>query len=103
MVEPISASDKPGYIYCYKIEGPNDPGYVHLKVGRAVKINERLTAWIRECATKHPNLRGWYPGPGRKYTQEGLLSATVDRGKPGRYCHKLERKNFFARLMQSDV
>ncbi len=63
MEKAVSASDVPGYIYCYELRDPKNTDVVHLKVGRAVNLVKRIDQWTKSCESKEPILRGWHPGP----------------------------------------
>ena len=101
MEKPISTKDEPGFIYCFELHDSKDPDHVHLKVGRAVSLNKRIDQWTKQCPSKEPVLRGWYPGPDGDNTQVSLLRGTVDPGKPGKHCHRLESKFDFCPFTHS--
>ncbi|KAI0329850.1 hypothetical protein GY45DRAFT_1251984 [Cubamyces sp. BRFM 1775] len=91
MQKAASSADKPGYIYAYEIEADEeDPSVVHIKVGRAVKLNKRLGEWDDQCQSKQTHLRGYWPMSEEAETN-GMLRGRVQVDKPGPYCHRVER------------
>lgn len=65
---------------------------IHLKVGRAVTLNDRLAQWKKQCGSKEQVTRGWWPGNiDDPDTQASLMKGRVQPGRKGAYCHKLER------------
>jgi len=93
MEKPVSASDKPGYIYAYEIRNPKTPKEVHIKVGRAVNLVKRLDQWSKQCGSKEVILRGWWPGRvvDNEDTGPSLLRGRIEAGEKGKHCHRLER------------
>ncbi|KAI0747627.1 hypothetical protein C8Q80DRAFT_1167804 [Daedaleopsis nitida] len=85
-----SASDVDGYIYAFEIDDDSNFGFVHIKVGRAVKLTKRLAEWDKQCQSKQTHLRGYWPST--KDADDGNLArGRVQVGPPGPYCHKVER------------
>ncbi|KAI0654783.1 hypothetical protein C8Q70DRAFT_1025302 [Cubamyces menziesii] len=90
MQKEASAADTPGYIYAYEIEDKDDPSVVHIKVGRAVKLNKRLGEWDDQCQSKETHLRGYWP-MSEDAESNGMMRGRVQVGPPGPYCHRVER------------
>ncbi|KAF8344065.1 uncharacterized protein EI90DRAFT_3028152 [Cantharellus anzutake] len=93
MTNPISVSDKPGYIYAYEIRDPKTPKEIHIKVGRAENLVKRLDQWSKQCGSREVVLRGWWPGSvvDNGDTGPSLLKGRVLAGEKGKHCHRLER------------
>ncbi|TDL15609.1 hypothetical protein BD410DRAFT_845069 [Rickenella mellea] len=49
--QPLSKSDKPGFIYVFEITDPNAEidDYIHLKIGMASDVMSRLKTWEKQC------------------------------------------------------
>lgn len=59
-------------------------------MGRAVNLTKRIDEWGKQCKSKEPVLRGWYPGHVDP-DEASLLKGRVQAGEKGPYCHRLER------------
>jgi hypothetical protein len=66
------------------------PTHIHLKVGRAVNLTKRIDEWGKQCKSKEPVLRGWWPGSVEE-DSGSLLKGKVRAGDKGPCCHRLER------------
>lgn len=96
MEKAASTSDVPGYIYTYEIRDPKRLNIIQLKVGRAVNLTKRLDQWGKQCGSKVPIVRGWWPGTvedesGDDGTNGSLLTGNIKAGEPGPLCHRVER------------
>ncbi|KAG2075881.1 hypothetical protein BDR04DRAFT_1090645 [Suillus decipiens] len=96
MEKAASTSDVPGYIYTYEIRDPKRPGVIQLKVGRAVNLTKRLDQWGKQCGSKVPIVRGWWPGTVEDESDDdgtngSLLTGNIRAGQPGPLCHRVER------------
>ena len=116
MTKLPSAADVAGFIYTFEIRGEfrpsiyslhkksnggstdeSDLDHIHLKVGRAVNLTQRLDQWDKQCGTKQREhiIRGWWPGTvedGGDVANGGSpLKGKVVPGEKGAYCHRLER------------
>lgn len=110
MEKPYSDSEELGYVYAFEIHGAfslvlvacrhlltvqptdkNDPSFVHIKVGRTVRLTRRLEQWSRQCSSKPQILRGFWPPSSQNATGSMLDLARLDVGLPGPSCHRLER------------
>jgi hypothetical protein len=67
---------------------PDTPDKVHLKVGRSVGFVKRIDQWGRQCRSKEPVLRGWWPNT---QADASLLKGRVKAGEKGMWCHRLEQ------------
>ncbi|EIW85453.1 hypothetical protein CONPUDRAFT_47377 [Coniophora puteana RWD-64-598 SS2] len=90
MAKPKSGSDKDGYIYTYEIRDKHTPDVVHLKVGRATTLNQRLDQWQKQCSSKEQVVRGWWPASADG-DEGSLLRGLIKAGPAGPLCHRLER------------
>ncbi|KAG1868800.1 hypothetical protein C8R48DRAFT_701426 [Suillus tomentosus] len=96
MEKAASTSDVPGYIYTYEIRDTKRPGVIQLKVGRAVNLTKRLDQWGKQCGSKVPIVRGWWPGTVEDESDDdgtngSLLTGNIKAGEPGPLCHRVER------------
>ncbi|KAG2752066.1 hypothetical protein P692DRAFT_20830268 [Suillus brevipes Sb2] len=96
MEKATSTSDVPGYIYTYEIRDPKRPDVIQLKVGRAVNLTKRLDQWGKQCGSKVPIVRGWWPGTVEDESDDdgtngSLLTGNIKAGQPGPLCHRVER------------
>lgn len=70
---------------------------MHLKVGRAVNLIKRIDQWAKQCGSKEPVLRGWWPGTVddagvvADSKDISLMRGRVSPGEKGPFCHRLER------------
>ncbi|EIN08043.1 hypothetical protein PUNSTDRAFT_88830 [Punctularia strigosozonata HHB-11173 SS5] len=90
MEKARSLSDQAGYIYTFEIRDKKTPSHIHLKVGRAVNLTKRIDEWGKQCKSKEPILRGWWPGSVEE-DNSSLLKGRVKAGDKGPCCHRLER------------
>lgn len=72
------------------------PGVIQLKVGRAVNLTKRLDQWGKQCGSKVPIVRGWWPGTVEDESDDdgtngSLLTGNIKAGEPGPLCHRVER------------
>ena len=74
---------------CARVD-KDDPSVVHIKVGRAVKLNKRLGEWDDQCQSKETHLRGYWP-MSEDAESNGMMRGRVQVGPPGPYCHRVER------------
>lgn len=75
---------------------PKRPGVIQLKVGRAVNLTKRLDQWGKQCGSKVPIVRGWWPGTVEEESDDdgtngSLLTGNIKAGQPGPLCHRVER------------
>ncbi|KAF9436261.1 hypothetical protein BGZ76_004443 [Entomortierella beljakovae] len=100
MEKPISADDKPGYIYVYQLK---DSSYTDthtlFKVGRTDNVTRRMNEWGDKCG-KPPTLLEVFPEQGSLAPKdENDLAETATRtagdnevtGLRCRYAHRVER------------
>ncbi|TFK76560.1 hypothetical protein BDN72DRAFT_885262 [Pluteus cervinus] len=89
MEKARTPSDVPGYIYTFEIREPGSKT-IKLKVGRAVNLVKRIDQWGKQCGSKEPILRGFYPG---SVEDDGgsLMKGRVIAGEKAAWCHRLER------------
>ncbi|TFK42697.1 hypothetical protein BDQ12DRAFT_719544 [Crucibulum laeve] len=90
MKKPGSQSDVHGYIYTYEIRDPTS-ATVKLKVGRTTNIVRRLDQWGKQCGSKEPIPRGFYPGTVEYEGTGSLVKGMVKPGDKTPWIHRLER------------
>ncbi|KAF9001873.1 hypothetical protein BDQ17DRAFT_1400112 [Cyathus striatus] len=88
--KPGSSSDVHGYIYTYEIRTPGTET-IKLKVGRTTNIVRRLDQWSKQCGSKEPIPRGFYPGSVEYENQGGLVKGMVKPGDKTPWTFRLER------------
>jgi hypothetical protein len=66
-----------------------------MKVGRTVKLTQRIHQWSKQCGSKEQVLRGFWPSPDGDGDDgdigSSLLKGRVQAGPPGPCSHRLER------------
>lgn len=75
---------------------PKRPDVIQLKVGRAVNLTKRVDQWSKQCGSKVPIVRGWWPGTVEDESDDdgtngSLLTGNIKAGQPGPLCHRVER------------
>jgi Meiotically up-regulated gene 113 len=50
---------------------------------------KRIDQWDKQCGSKEPVLRGWWPGTVE--ADDSLMKGRVKAGEKGKWCHRLER------------
>ncbi|KAJ3534462.1 hypothetical protein NM688_g7134 [Phlebia brevispora] len=89
MEKPVSKADEEGYIYTFEILDDHAP-QIYLKVGRANNVVRRIDEWSKQCGSKEQVLRGYWP-TGLEPGDGTLMRGRMQPGKPGMWCHRLER------------
>ncbi|KAF8972828.1 hypothetical protein BGZ46_010037 [Entomortierella lignicola] len=100
MEKPISADDKPGYIYVYQLaESSFTKTHTLFKVGRTDNVSRRMNEWGEKCGSP-PKLLEVFPEQGSLAPKdENDLAETVTRiakddevtGLRCRHAHRVER------------
>ncbi|KAF9104671.1 hypothetical protein BGX27_009998 [Mortierella sp. AM989] len=100
MEKPISADDKPGYIYVYQLkESSYTDTHTLFKVGRTDNVSRRMNEWGDKCGSP-PKLLEVFPEQGSLAPKdENDLAETASRsagddevtGLRCRYAHRVER------------
>lgn len=86
MTKPVTTKDKTqkGYIYCHEMVpkqvtriSQRRPPTTYIKLGRSVRPVARLSEWTKQCPSREPIVRGFFP---EKLNQDGTPAGRTMAG-----------------------
>ncbi|MBW0531457.1 hypothetical protein O181_071172 [Austropuccinia psidii MF-1] len=82
-----------GYIYCYEIKpSSNQNPTTFIKLGRSIKPIARLSQWAKQCPSRQPILRGFFPQALNSSPHSSNLNGTLSLpSNPIKFHHRWER------------